>query len=148
LPLVLAQNEQSAAAVTYDDRLGTSYEFPKKYQKLVRPGEPFVYYRGKRSAAGATQLPHYFGTGVIGAVTPTEDGRLRCTITNYRPFQQIVPLKKDGRYLEPGANGRPPKEVGLHFRTGVRIIDERSFRTILVAAGLDHGSSKQAAVII
>jgi len=136
MPLVLTQNEQSAAAVTYDDRLGTSYEFPKKYQKLVQPGESFVYYRGKRPAAGGIQVPHYFGAGVVGAVTPTDDGRLRCKVTSYRAFGENVPLKQDGHYLEPGANGRPPKEVGLHFRTGVRTIDQIAFDAILAAAGL------------
>lgn len=141
MPLVLTQNEQSAAAVVYDDRLGTSYEFPTKYQKLVQPGEPFVYYRGKRSATGGTQVPHYFGAGVIGAVTPTGDGRLRCTVKNYQAFSVNVPLKRDGRYMEPGANGRPSKEVGLHFRTGVRTIDQATFDAIVAAAGLSPQAS-------
>jgi hypothetical protein len=145
VPLVLVQNERSAAAVIYDDRLGTSYEFPKKYQKLVQPGEPFVYYRGKRSATGGTQVPHYFGAGVVGAVTPTDDGRLRCEITNYRAFGKNVPFKQDDRYLEPDANGRPPKEVGLHFRTGVRTIEQKAFDHILAAAGLGKEATKKAA---
>src|SRR5689334_14002895 len=136
VPLVLTQNEQSAAAVVYDDKLGASYEFPMKYQKLVQTGESFVYYRGKRSATGGTQVPRYFGVGIVGAVTPTGDGRLRCKVINYRAFDEWVPLKRDGRYLEPGANGRPSKEVGLHFRTGVRMIDQPTFEAIVAAAGL------------
>ncbi|KHO22983.1 hypothetical protein [Mycolicibacterium setense] len=144
MPLVLTQNEKSAAAITYDDRLGTSYEFPRRYQKFVQPGESFVYYRGKRSATGSIQVPHYFGTGVVGAVTPTDDGRLRCAITNYRPFAATVPLKQDDRYMEPGADGRLPKEVGLHFRTGVRTIDQKAFDAI-VAVGLGRKATKKAA---
>lgn len=146
MPLVLTQNEGSAAAVTYNDELGTSYEFPARYQKLVQPGEPFVYYRGKRSATGGTQIPHYFGAGVVGVVTPTEDGRLRCTINQYRAFRDNVPLKRDGLYLEPGANGRPLKEIGLHFRTGVRAIDQKSFDAILAAGGLSDTPMKKAPV--
>lgn len=135
MPLVLTQNEKSAAAISYDDRLGTSYEFPTRYKKLVIPGQTFVYYRGKRSASGAVQIPHYFGTGTVGAVAPTDDGRLRCEILGYQAFPLNVPLKREGRYFEPGANGRSPKEVGLHFRTGVRTIDQAAFDEILAAAG-------------
>lgn len=68
MPLVLTQNEQSTTPIAYDDRVGKSYEFPTMYQKLIRPGASFVYYRGKRSAAGI-QVPHYFGVGVVGKVT-------------------------------------------------------------------------------
>ncbi len=146
MPLVLVQNERSAAAITYDDRLGASYEFPKKYQKLVQPGESFVYYRGKRPAAGGIQVPHYFGIGIVGAITPTDDGRMRCKITSYRTFRANVPFKQDGRYLEPGANGRLPKDVGLHFRTGVRTIDQTAFDEILAVAGLDEQSTMKVAL--
>ncbi|WP_205866071.1 hypothetical protein [Mycolicibacterium flavescens] len=134
----MTQNEKSAAAISYDDQLGTSYEFPTRYKKLVVPGEAFVYYRGKRSASGAIQIPHYFGTGIVGAVSPTGDGRLRCNILKYRAFSLTVPFKRESRYFEPGANGRSPKEVGLHFRTGVRTIDQDAFNEILDAAGIEH----------
>ncbi|OBF21615.1 hypothetical protein A5725_13560 [Mycobacterium kubicae] len=136
MPLVLTQNEKSAATVVYNDRLGKSYEFPTQYQKLVRPGEQFVYYRGKRSASGRIQIPHYFGAGVVGAVTPAGDELLRCEVMDYRAFNEKVPFKRDGRYLEPGANGRVSREVGLHFRTGVRTIDQGTFNAIVSAAGL------------
>lgn len=146
MPLVLTQNEKSAAAISYDDRLGSSYEFPTKYKKLVVPGEAFVYYRGKRSASGAVQIPHYFGSGIVGAVAPTDDGRLRCDILEYRAFSQNVPFKLEGRYLEPGANGRSPKEIGLHFRTGVRTIEQPAFDVILAAAGITRQARKAAAI--
>lgn len=136
MPLVLVQNEKSAATVIYDDKLGTSYEFKRMHRKLVQTGESFVYYRGKRTATGGTQVPHYFGMGVVGAVTVANDGRLRCEVTNYRAFDERVPFKRDGRYLEPGANGRPSREVGLFFQIGVRMIDQPTFDAIVAAAGL------------
>ena len=129
MALVLTQNEKSAADVVYADQLGVSYEYPARYRSLIQPGEHFVYYRGKRRADGATQVPHYFGTGVIGEVTG-EDGMYRCAIGDYQPFENVVPFKIDGQYLEPDANGRMSKEVGLHFRTGVRRIDLKSFKAI------------------
>jgi hypothetical protein len=141
MALVLTQNEKSAARITYDDRLGASYEFPKKYQKLVVAGECFVYYQGKRGIGGA-QVPHYFGTGVTGEVTPASDGRLRCAIRDHRAFDSVVQFKQDGRYLEPAANGRTPRQVGLYFRTGVRVIGHDTFDEIC-AIGLVRRAVKK-----
>jgi hypothetical protein len=129
MPLVLAQNEKSAADIVYADKLGVSYEYPARYRSVIQPGEKFVYYRGKRRADGSIQVPHYLGTGVIGEVTH-HDGMYHCSIERYQPFETMVPFKIDGQYLEPEANGRTPKEVGLHFRTGVRILDQKSFTRI------------------
>jgi len=141
MPLVLAQNEMSAADIVYADKLGVSYEYPARYRSLIKPGEHFVYYRGKRRADGSIQVPHYLGTGVIGEVT-AHDGMYRCSIENYQPFESIVPFKIDGQYLEPDANGRTSKEVGLHFRTGVRTLDEKPFAAIC-NAGLPHHGKKR-----
>lgn len=130
MPLVLAQNECSAADVRYADKLGTSYEFPAMYRNRMQPGESFVYYQGKRKTETAVQTPRYFGTGTIGSVSPVPNGRLCCEIEDYRPFDADVLFKQDGRYLEPGANGRLPRLVGVFFRQGVREIDHKTLDEI------------------
>lgn len=130
MPLVLAQNEKSAADVVYADKLGVSYEFPAGYRSRIIEGERFVYYRGKRKEDDSIQLPHYFGAGVIGKTTPSGAGRYRCTIVNYQPFEPVVPFKIDGRYLEPEANKRPSRHVGLYFQRGVRPIGQDVFDAI------------------
>lgn len=129
MPLILTQNERSESPVVYDDHLGISYEYPPRYQSLIDEGERFIYYRGKLRADGTRQTPHYFGTGVIGQIK--KNGELySCEVLSYQPFNPVVPFKIAGRYLEPGANTRPPRQVGLHYRPGVRWIDQGSFDAI------------------
>jgi hypothetical protein len=129
MPLVFAQNEKSAAGVVYADKLGVSYEYPARYRSLIREGERFVYYRGKRREDDSTQVPHYFGTGFIGKITQS-GGLNRCAIVDFQPFDPIVPFKIGGRYLEQEANTKISKEVGLHYRQGVRKIDQEAFEAI------------------
>lgn len=130
MPLVLTQNEQSAADVEYADQLGVSYEFPAMYKNRIQPGEPFIYYRGKRKTGTGIQVPHYFGIGTVWQVSPASKGKLRCVIEDYRAFDSAVPFKQDGRYLEPGANERPSRLVGTFFQQGVRKIDQTAFDEI------------------
>jgi hypothetical protein len=130
VPLVLAQNEKSAADIVYADDLGVSYEFPAVYRSLIKEGERFVYYRGKRKEDDSIQVPHYFGAGVIGKTTPGEDGLYRCAILHYQPFEPVVPFKIDGKYLEPDANKRPSRHVGLYYQKGVRLIDRETYDAI------------------
>lgn len=145
MPLVLTQNMKNAVTgYSYDDDLGTSYEYPTRYRSLIQPGEKFVYYRGKLNEAGSIQVPHYFGAGIVGTVTRSGD-KLRCAIEHYEPFDTIVPFKDARGYLEPGANERPSREVGLHFQTGVRVISQEIYDGIL-AAGLRQKAAKKVAV--
>ena len=106
----------------------------------MRPGEQFVYYRGKLSADGSLQVPHYFGTGVVGSIT-SSGKNFRCSIEAYQPFDKVVPFKSDGVYIESKANERPSREVGLHFQTGVRFIDQATFDRI-VSAGIKPAQKK------
>ncbi len=144
MPLVLAQNEKNAADVKYADTLGASYEFPTIYKNMVKPGELFVYYRGKRTAGTGIQVPHYFGAGKVGPVSSAANGRLRCLIEDYRAFDKVVPFKLDDRYVEPGANGRPSKLVGGYFQRGVRMINQGTFDEIC-AIGLYRPVPKKLA---
>ncbi|MCG7578808.1 hypothetical protein [Mycolicibacterium sp. OfavD-34-C] len=145
MPLVLTQNLKNAVTgYEYADELGTSYEYPTRYRSLIQPGEKFVYYRGKLNVDGSIQVPHYFGTGVVGSVAPSGN-KLRCSVERYEPFDSIVPFKDARGYLEPEANERPSREVGLHFQTGVRYISDDVYNRI-VAAGLRREPTKKVAV--
>ncbi len=78
MPLVFTQNDVSVADIDYADELGKVYEYPARYRKLIRPGEKFVYYRGRRRADGSAQTPSYLGCGTVGEIS--EKGkRLQCT---------------------------------------------------------------------
>lgn len=126
MPLVLTQNEESESGHEYDDVLGVCYEYPKRYQRLIRPGERFVYYRGRRKRGGGTQLQVYLGVGTIGAVAKSRRDRLKCSIEDFEEFKSPVPFKIDGRYLEAGAQAYG-RRAGLHYRQGVRQIDQATW---------------------
>lgn len=136
MPIVLTQNEATESGHTYADVLGRHYEYPLRYRNLIRPGERFVYYRGRRTRSGGTRPQVYLGSGVIGPTRPSGlEGRLVCDIEDYVPFPSSVPFKDAGGYLEPGAMSYA--KVGLFFRTGVRAIDEASFLRILQLGGAE-----------
>ena len=53
MPLVFAENEETESGITYEDRTGIAYQYPPMYQRMIRPGERFVYYKGRRTRGGA-----------------------------------------------------------------------------------------------
>jgi hypothetical protein len=136
--IVLVENERTAGG-KYDhwqDVTGERYQFPNQYRNRVKPGVPFVYYRGTRAATGRRSHPEYFGHGVIGSVglDPTSDlkgpknrWKWICEISEYWPFTQPVPFKIEGEYIE--------KIPQNHWSVAVRSIDEDVFRRILHLAG-------------
>jgi Domain of unknown function (DUF3883) len=131
MPLILSTNEATESGPAYADVTGVSYEFPKRYQKLIRAGERFIYYHGRRKAGGGTQPQMYFGTGIIGEVTPSPGGKglLACRILDYRPFRVGVSLRwPEGGHVEPGGAAG-----GLYYQTGVRLMDETTYDRILEA---------------
>ncbi|MEV8195623.1 DUF3883 domain-containing protein [Rhodococcus pyridinivorans] len=127
MPLVFTQNEANLSEYEYADVLGESYEYPSRYRNLIQPGEQFIYYRGRRRAAGRSQTPVYFGTGIVGEITSYGD-RYRCTILQYQPFETPVEFKDGVSYREPAANSHG--SVGFFFQNGVRSIDQDSFDAI------------------
>lgn len=142
MPIVLTQNEITESGHDYADVLGVSYEYPKRYWSIITAGERFVYYRGRRSAAGGTQPQAYLGVGVIGGIRESSSpGRLICHVEDYQPFVTPLAFKVDGAYLESGAEAYG-SHSGLYFRSGVRRIRDDEFANILEAAGhaLEGGS--------
>jgi len=129
VPLVLSTNEATESGIAYADVTGVAYEYPRRYRKLVRPGERFVYYRGRRLPSGKTRPQQYFGTGVIGAIgdSPAKSDRLLCRIYDYREFSHPVGLLwSDGKRVEPGGEAG-----GLFYRTGVRQITDQIFKRLV-----------------
>jgi hypothetical protein len=128
MPLILAQNEMSESGISYIDNTGVSYEFPPMYKNLIRPGERFIYYRGRKTLSSSRTPQIYFGCGVIGDVEPgiIETSRWRCEILDYRPFERAIPFKKgETGYLETGGTRRG------YFQKGVRRVSEAEFDGIL-----------------
>ncbi len=138
-PLVLVQNERTAGGL-YDgwmDVEGERYHFPNQYRNRVRPGRPFVYYRGVRQSQGRRDSPEYFGWGRIGNVyrdegvpedAPKREWQWFCEIEDYQSFAKPVAWKRtDGSHFEAIAQN----EWGV----GVRELDPLAFVEILRAAG-------------
>ena len=129
MPLVFAENEETESGITYQDRTGISYQYPRAYRRMISPGERFVYYRGRRKRGGGRAPQVYFGIGVVGKVSAEQAGRFVCEVLDYEPFSAPVPFKDStGAYFETGAN-RPG-----YFQPGVRRISVSDFQRILEAA--------------
>jgi len=136
MPLVLTENEETESGIMYKDRTGISYQFPKMYRGVIRPGERFVYYRGRKRFGGKRKPQYYFGTGVIGEVCMDEGqpDRFLCQILDYGPFETQVPFKtQQGGYLELGGIRRG------YFQRGVRVITDGEYQRILESAELSQG---------
>jgi hypothetical protein len=131
MPIVLTENEATESGITYEDRTGVSYQYPRMYKGLITPGERFVYYRGRRRRDGRRLPQVYFGTGVVGEVSTdaASGNRLTCRILDYRPFEMPVPFKSEsGQYLEIGGQRRG------YFQRGVRSLSAGEFARILESA--------------
>ena len=131
MPLVFAENEASESGITYDDRTGVSYQYPRMYRRLIQPGERFLYYRGRKKRGGGRAPQVYFGTGVVGAIKidPHDSTRLCCDVLDYRAFATPVPFKdSSGGYLEDGGSRRG------YFQRGVRKISDTEFQRITTLA--------------
>jgi hypothetical protein len=134
MPLVLTQNDATVEGHSYHDVFGVSYEYPTRYRNLIRTGERFVYYRGRRTTAGPVQTQAYLGVGIIGAIRAAPDGRLECDIEDFRQFSDPLPFRHGDDYYEMAAAGRGSR-TGLYFRQGVRTLSEDEYSAIVRAAG-------------
>jgi hypothetical protein len=112
------------------------YEYPTRYAAKIQTGTAFVYYRGRRTTTGPPLRPAYLGIGIVGRIQPSGEGRLRCTVADYRPFPEPVDFKHGDLYREPRANAATA--VGFFFQVGVRDIDDQAYAAI-VSAGLGDG---------
>ncbi|MNI20409.1 HNH endonuclease [compost metagenome] len=142
MPAVIAENDESK----WDDKTGESYHFPKQYRAILSEGTAVLYYKGKMKNKAFSQerlsaSPHYFGVARIGRVFPDKNstkGDLFAVIEDFRSFENAVPIKIDGQYLEP----IPPKLEKNYWWSGVRAIDESVFENIVSYASLTVQSDK------
>lgn len=142
MPAVIAENDESK----WDDKTGESYHFPKQYRAILCEGTAVLYYKGKMknkafSDERLSASPHYFGIARIGRVFPDKNskkGDLFAVIEDFRSFENAVPIKVDGQYLEP----IPPKLEKNYWRSGVRSIDQSVFENIVSLASLTAQSDE------
>ena len=129
MPLRLTANDRTLSGHEYDDVLGVRYEFPSRYRGIVREGERFVYYRGRRRADGTTGPQVYLGAGIVGPVRAStmNSDYLVCSIEDWQPFDEPLYFKdSEDRWYEPGA-----AQGGLYWQQGVKPISEDVFVHIL-----------------
>jgi hypothetical protein len=130
MPLVLVHNDVVRNPDhQWDDAEGEHYHYPSNYVGMVKPGEPFVYYRGVLRAHGKRGPAQYVGGGRIGRVWEDPNrpkGKRRacyCAIEDHQTFAEPVPAKIDGILLE-----QIPKNM---WRNGVRILDPAVYQRIM-----------------
>lgn len=138
--LILTENEVNVNPNhNWKDITGERYHFPNKYKNRLKPGTPFVYYRGSLRAGGKKKTPEYFGRGVIGEVwedpeTFNESAQRKnwfFEVLEYVEFAKPVLFRDgDGTYIETGSTSVP----GNYFRDGVRSIERLFFDRILSLA--------------
>jgi Domain of unknown function (DUF3883) len=147
--LVLVENEKTVGGAYdfWEDITGIQYHYPNQYKNRVRPGRPFVYYRGVRRTGGQRGQAEYFGAGTVGEVwvdPKRVDSSPRphwyCAIEGYVGFSPPVPAKTADRHYE-------TQTSGMAWRTCVREISIETFHEILAAAGLDLGYSTSPQVL-
>lgn len=139
---IIVQNDESA----WDDIKGDLYHYPSTYQTILTPGCRIIYYKGRMTdnryaAQRLSPEPHYFGTGVVGdsiADPHSVKNDRYCEILNYREFQQAVPFKTAGQYLE----DIPQSKMANYWRFGVREITRDVFDRILSLAVLSERTRK------
>ena len=131
---VIVQNDESQ----WDDIKGEIYHYPKSYVSILTPGCQVIYYKGKMrdrtyEKHRLSREPHYFGIGVIGdsILDPDgERGERYCEVLDYREFEQAVPHKINGEYLEV----IPESRSSNYWRFGVREIDKQTYNKICTQA--------------
>lgn len=137
MPVVLTYNTVTESQHVYDDKFGEYYSYPRRYQRLIRPGMRALFYSGRRTSQ-EFPFARYVGNGIIGKVVDTgeKEGRsqiLRCETLQVVTFPKPVPVKggmKD--YFESRAN--EAEFIGLYFQAGVRGISVNDYKRILRAA--------------
>lgn len=126
MPLIFTISEATESGHRYSDVPFRTHEFPRKYQNLVKPGERFIYYRGRRGATDGR--PSYFGAGLVGDVHEKSSNLFECEVVGAEPFEAPVYFKdENGKYLE-------THDHSNYWRDGVRVVSEETFERILFLA--------------
>jgi putative restriction endonuclease len=117
----------------YRDELARRYHFPSQYKRLVDEaiGDWVVF---RRTRAGGGHMG-YIGVGQIASVEPDPEtpGHYYAVITNFLDFDQVVPWRDVGRYLESPLREIPDiTSIGRSLRgRSARPLDEEDFAAIV-----------------
>lgn len=128
---VIVQNDESQ----WDDVKGDLYNYPRVYRNILTPGCKVIYYKGRMTnriftASRLSPEAHYFGTATIGdsIIDPDSPRQDRfCEILEYQEFENPVPIKANGQYLENVTGSRQYN----YWRFGVREISRDVYNMIL-----------------
>lgn len=124
---------------TYDDLPEVRYHFPRTYLNYVTEtvGDWIVYYEPRRQDAGRSGTlgrQAYFATAKVERVEPDPRlaGHYYAFVTDYLEFDDPVPFRLDGVYLE----GALKKEDGSTnrgaFGRSVRLLRDEEYQAILL----------------
>jgi hypothetical protein len=123
--LILSQYREGS---DYQDKIGRTYHFPRRYYSLLTLSDAqFVYYEPRQSGKG-----EYFGYGRVGSIAqdPSQKDLYFAELLDYRPFSEPVPYKdEEGIHVEESL----PKLAQL----AVRKVDEDVFEDLCRKGGLD-----------
>lgn len=139
--VIIAENDESQ----WDDKTGISYNYPSKYSGILLPGTKVIYYKGKLKDKRFEDIrlsndPHYFGVAIIGDNYLDKNASKKeyyCDILTYQPFDEAVPFKINGDYIEP----IPESKKSNYWRDGVREVTKETFDKILALASAQFESS-------
>lgn len=130
---------------TYDDLPEVRYHFPKTYLNQVKAtvGDWVIYYEPRREdsdPAGRGGRQAYFATARVHRIEP--DPRLAnhyyAFVTDFLEFENPVPFREEGKYLESGlmkADGSTNKGA---FGRAVRLISENEYQLTLQLGFAHH----------
>ena len=131
--MVLAQKKDFHSK--YEDRIYSLYHFPASYRGRINTGDTFVYNQPKQGATGSAGIRHYYGTGTIGNIYTTDNGKTYyAELKNCKSFFNNVPLKlEDGTYIE--QRGYEHKRKQPNWQSSIREISPEAYQTIINMSG-------------
>ncbi|HEY6434957.1 MAG TPA: HNH endonuclease [Ignavibacteriaceae bacterium] len=132
---VITENDVSQ----WDDKTGSSYHFPSRYLKLLKPGTKVIYYKGRQTDKKFKNLrlskdPHYFALAEIGEITQEKNTtNYYADIVGFRMFIKAVPFKINGEPFEE----IPESLKKNYWRDGVRLINDSIYNKIISIANIE-----------
>ena len=129
MPIVLGTSEgEESSGFQYADVTGVSYEYPRRYVKLIVPGEQFVYHLNGQG---------YTGMGIIGDIrASSKPDHFICSILDYQPFESTVPFRDANKEFYEADPDRGILRVV--FQAGVRRVRTEAFERIVGVAVRPH----------
>jgi hypothetical protein len=134
VPVVLSQRTWHSDGAKYLDREGVIYHYPRQYRGRISDFDRFIYYRPAMGAA-VEERSTYIGHGVLGLSYGdwARTDHYFVNIAFYEPFDQPVPLRQNGVFVETESPTAP------QFQSAARAIRETAYYRILMLGGVSAG---------